>query len=171
MSVHSFPGTRAKDWFGPLAANSTATDYESMAPTTTEPASTTDTLWVPVGDRSNADIVVFGTNAADETINTRIIGASQIGSDDTAPTYVKQTLAIAQWTLGTLTGAAGLGIDENQFLADTVTLSVEPGGLQTTSDAANGVAHIMLDCAGCEWIGVQFDMGTSASANAIVGII
>ena len=103
-----------------------------------------------------------GTDAADETVNYQVIGWTPLF---TGTTWIPRVLAKGAFTLGTATyGASGLELGAAAgFLADTVTDTIADAVWYSPAD--NTVAFLEIDCRNCQFIQIQTDLGTAATAD------
>ena len=134
---------------------------------------------IPVGGANAIRLRFFGTNDADEAAVAQVwLVDSDATADGIARTWYSTKYAEFAVILGTLRGAAGALVDENQFLADGVAVtefastaydSVFNNALIVYTSTANEWGEVVLqNLAGAEGIVVAFTtLSTAASVNGI----
>lgn len=166
-------------WKGPVfSTNTTATSFATIGPTTTRPETnaTTGVAILPA-EYSVLKLCFFGTDAANETFDLKIVGWSRLqaaiaGSKNLNTEYIPTALAHLTVTLGATTGAAGGNTPNgtSDLYADLI--AEASSGYSTSAvnyvSTDDGVpALVEVSHGGCEWIGLYFDMTGAASANAL----
>jgi len=150
------------------AANSTDSSYPSRVPTLTQPSGAGVISPPRTGEYSRGvmQIIPYGTDAADETFNIRIIGWRQTGGN----LFIPVKLAELSCTLGSAVGVATADVDQTQFFADTIGVTFGNDGVdvENLSPTDNTVASAIVDTKGCPYVEILFDMNAAASANALV---
>lgn len=152
-----------------LAANSTASDFPALASSATEPTGSG-----VHGAFGNALVVVpYGTDAADETFDLKVVGWSRVvvgGIVEWVPTEI----IVVTVTLGTASGAAGGVIGDSALWADAIAGGDTPKGdtdRQIPTVTANTIAWFQVNTRGVEKVQFLFKNTTSASANCLFRFI
>jgi len=137
------------------ATTALATDGSAPVPTSTKPSDAVDC------EQAQGICFVFGgTDAADETINYRIV-AWYFGSG----VYLPMVVASGAATLGAMAMTV-TGLDTAAtLLADAITDTLTLGGNTVRSPANNCVADIVIQPGGAQFLTVDIDLGTAASAS------
>lgn len=154
--------TLATKWQPVFSAVSTSSTWESLNATSTRPtAGVINTSSNVV--HNHIQIQMIGTDAANETIESRIIGWEQDSDNIWQPTL----LAEADWTLG---AATDTNVNTNAKIADTVTLT-GPESAYTQSPENDLVAHVIIDITGLPLIQIDTNVGTAAAAYPIYRLL
>ncbi len=165
--------TLSGDWQKLKATNFTSADFGTLKSTTTEP--TGDGV-IDMANKSGATqngirIKPFGTDANNETFSMRVWGWDRILLGGI---YVWENILICEvaCTLGNLAGAALCAITASDFEVDTITLTTPAAStsiyIHTQAVADVRGAFLFADTFGSRLVQIEFDMGTGASANALV---
>ncbi len=116
------------------------------------------------GMYSNAAIIFFGTDAANETAIARVNGWRRVGYSSDA-IWVPVPLLALTITLGTQTGASTKIIGLSDLLADTITASTAfTSAYEIISPADNTCAMVKVDGCGCDFIQVQLAVNASSAS-------
>jgi hypothetical protein len=167
-------------WRKGLENNSTRTTafaITDLDPTTTKPVTvdsstaTGNLLVVPCG-LSETQFIFFGTNAANETANIRILlwrgTVSAPGHTAADKLWVPLLVADYAITFGTRKGVAGSDVDADQFFADLNTPSNNYAEIELAEETiANGYAFVRVRTIGFELIEVLPDIDAAASVNCL----
>lgn len=151
--------TFAEDFTKLLDTNATNASFSSKVPTTTKPSG--DGV-LEVEKNNNLLVVLFGTDAANETFDARIIAWSKV-----ATLWVPTPVVTVSCTLSTVTGVSGATVTNSNFFVDTISLSSGDSDTKLVSPANNTIGYVLLDVVGAELAEIQFDMTGAASANAL----
>ena len=188
--MSSLSRTYVSGWSYRLAANTTADAFETLACVRTKPATTLTGLVVPLnptapGGNNLITVLPFGTNAANEVFEIKIISWRMISNTRTKPSgkqpagtsnpertdglWTPSTMGIYTCTLGTLTGiASDPDFPDTNFLCDTIAETSSTGTPAFGAHADNISSTLTIDMLGAELAGIYFDRSTAASSNALV---
>ena len=165
--------TSRQNWNRLLTADENTTAWAGVpAITKTKPASTTGVGVVDTANYPLLRLIFAGTDAANETINFRIVGWQRYARGDGAAKqifWLPRVLAVGVATLGTKTlGTDGADVESAAaLLSDTI---IETSGYdQATvfSPADNTVAWLDVQVGNCDLIEVDVDRGTAATSSVI----
>ena len=159
-------------------ANQTDTSFPSRIITATEPVTGTGIVDVLLQGTNEANanvlLVPFGTDAADETFNMRVIGwkLADFGSGSTNDLWVPLPLVTCAVTLGAGTGVgSNASLPSTEFIADTITITTGLGARDLYSPADDTLAWISVDMMGARKLEVTFDRVAAASCNVLWAIL
>lgn len=150
---------------------STDTSFPSRVATITEPVTTT----AGVLDLTDSDtvhdtlkLVPFGTDAANEAFNLRVIGWKKVGT-----LWVPVNLAEVTATLGAAVGVSGEDVTDNDFFADTLVIVTGTADVNVTltTPADDSIAHFLVDIQGFAKVEILFDRDTAATANCLYALL
>lgn len=148
----------AADFSRALVSNSVATEFASKIPTLTEPTGAGVISLPSSGGPKFVLITPFGTDAANETFDMRVVGWSYSSDGVWIPFIMIQVAVVL--------GAAAVSGLTNHFLADTITFTAGDDEAKIISPANDTVAHLLLHTRGFKELDYDFDLGTAAAANA-----
>lgn len=163
-----------------LEENSAATSFAAKIPTTTKPEGdgVVDLFDSDLGLAINTfipewvQLIPYGSDAADETLNMRLWGWSKTVDG----IWIPQLLALLAVTLGNIDATA---IAADNFLADTIAVTEGSEDDSSSTDGTGGAladeispaddstASVLVQLRGCQLIEFDFDMVTAASANCL----
>jgi hypothetical protein len=135
-------------------------DGSSPVPQTARPTGTDGSAAKECREWPTMRFVFGGTDAADETVNYRIIGWTK-GDDVWHP----QVLASGVFTLGAMAMTVVSLDTAATLLADTITDTIGLAGTIVRSPGLNTVADIVVRTSAADLITVETDLGTAASAS------
>lgn len=158
-----------KNWTRMFGTNTAASSFAAVAVSESAPTTSDSTgtfIFSPRGAVSR--FVFFGTDAANETFDVKLVAWSQVIVSGGDALWVPTPMGIASVTLGSLTGVSGGTISDSQLFADTITVSSYMiAGNSIISPADDSVASIEINNVGQQMTGVYFDMTGAASGNGI----
>ncbi len=136
------------------------TDGSSPVPLSVLPTGTGTSAAIECGDRPAYRFIFGGTDAANETINYRVI-TWKLGNG----VYLPRVVATGVATLGAMPMTVS-GLDSTATLiADTITETLGTGGVMVRSPANNTCADITVWPGGDQYVTVESDRGTAATAS------
>lgn len=130
---------------------------------------------ITMGAADGLQVIIGGTDANNETVNYQICGVSPLkDADGITKGYYEFPIATGTATFGNTTAGADLaaaidGIDSGDFLSDTYTLTANK--FHSDWQFVNGAdtpAWLEGPAMGAEYITIQLDRGTAATAWALV---
>jgi hypothetical protein len=159
--------SRRGHWKTVFATNSTDTSFTATNETATEPAETTAGV-IKVDPlcsgyvSTQIKVLPFGTNAANETFNGRIIAWHRNAEENTWIPTELVTFAVTLGAAVALKDATAL-----QTFADTIayTSGIAEADLQIVSPADDTRAWLLVDIMGAEYLQFQVDLVLAASGN------
>lgn len=184
--------TYVSGWGISLDNNATTSSYPTIDTTATEPVTVHTAASAglvlrmnPTGNGNNLlSVLPFGTNAANEAFEMKIVGWRMISNTRTTPSgkqpagtanperrdgiWIPTTFGIYTVTLGAMTGIDGTAFEDENFLADTIAEVTSTGTPAFGAHADDLSSHLTIDMLGSELAGVYFNLDTAASANAFV---
>ena len=147
----------AADFSRALVSNSAATSFASKIPTLVEPTGAGVISLPSAGGPKFVVLVPFGTDAANEAFDMKVVGWSY-SSDGVWIPFTLLTVAV-------VLGSAAVSGLTNHFLADTITYTAGDDEAKIISPANDTVAHVLLHTRGFKKLEYDFDLGTAAAAN------
>jgi len=173
QAVYSF--TTRSAWKRVLTTNSTnASAFTAKDATLTTPIESQTTgifsTVISQSRRSNMiEAILFGSDAVDKLFVARFTGWSKAADK---VTWIPQTLVEVTCTLGASKGVSLGEIVVADLVCDTLVLLTGDNQSKIISPADNtGNASILFDPKGHEFIEVDFNVSTAASANALFALV
>ena len=158
-----------------ISASSFATSraYSASAPAT-------DSGGIAVACSANfAEITFFGAGSDGNTFDARVTRVKKL-LRSTATNYVGLAAKTVTCTMGATTGVSGGILGTSDRLVDTITessgsteagfVSIVPATAVAAKDATgeNGIAQLVVDCRGADYLWIDFDMVTATSGNCLI---
>lgn len=159
-------------------ANSTATSFTALVPTTTAPLiGDTGTFSTHI-QGSGANVVAnsviffpFGRDADTETFDMRVYAIWPLITT-TTQVWIQPLIAGFTCTLGAGTGVDGSDLEDEDFMCDTIATVVGiDTGVTISSGVANEQAYIVIPIHGAPLLTTRFDLTGAAQANALYALI
>lgn len=166
------------------SVNQTSNGYVSKVPTVTEPlgdagtATGTSVIEMAAGTGSSQNLVKimpYGVGANNTTFSFRVIGWQGIQNAGNVIPYLWVPVLLGEFACtlsSSAPGVAGATVVATEYFADTITQTypaAATSSIEVVSNAADLIAHVVLDAKGCEKIELSFTTGGSAtSCNALV---
>ena len=161
------------------SSNITATSFAtSRAYSTSAPA--TDSSGIAVACSANfAEITFFGAGSDGQTFDARITRVKKLQSS-TATNYIGLCAKTVSCTMSATTGVSGGVLTASDRLVDIITestgsteagfVSIVPATAVAAKDATgeNGIAQLVVDCRGADYLWIDFDMTGATSGNCII---
>lgn len=152
-----------------LASNSTqtGTTFAALAPTATEPATTTTDLVIPWDDGKHDSLLLnfFGRNADNLTMKARVTGYSK-GADGL---FQPMTLCEMTATFSTsLVGVSGKTPSDSDLMADTITVDKGVGVVNASPADDTGIASVIVPIGPFNLVRIQ--MIRNGSATQVNGL-
>lgn len=184
MATRTQIQTQRNPWIRHLRYPSTKTSAAALpANSATAPVSvdsstpTSNKAVIPVFGNT-LKLAFIGTDAADEIVVPTVYAwRKQMhviipGYDAPADDYASEFLLSATVTLGAKTGISGGVVTDSELYADTIVQVEGSEGptsqvLEVFSPANDAVAWILIDPQGADYLEVQFDLDTAASAGVL----
>lgn len=157
------------EWVGPVFDSpTTASSFATIAPTVTLPAShEANGVAIISPGKSVLKLAFFGTDAANEAFDVKIVAWSKIISGTTGE-FIPTPLAHLTLTIGAATGAAsGVVGGTSMLFVDTIASTYATDAINILSPGDDLPAMVELAHTGAQYIGLYFNRDTAASANAI----
>lgn len=153
-----------------LASNTTNALAPSFSVTSTRPSTpvTTPSYGVIAPKSKGIDLVVFGTDDANETGTLTVHRWYTAMSGDTL-FYIPTLAGIFSATLSTKTGIEMGIITDSEFIADGISLSSNNGDdrFKDSGNDQNEPAYLYIQTLDSALISVHFAIGTAANLNAL----
>lgn len=159
------PGMRtakSKQPFKVVVDGSTSTTALNTTPAA---AGEPTTQVVKCEDFAKARLIFGGGAAADKTVNYQVILWYRVFKTKTQ--FIPVVVAHGTYTLGAMVMPAQI-IAANGKIADTVSDDTGWDGLVIESPQDDNVAMIEIDLRGAEFLTIETDLGTAASATVLV---
>ena len=170
-----FHGSVYRDDF--FLAVAETSNSSAIAPTgfiVTSTGLPTDAIRMDSGD--GIQVLVLGTDAADETVEVLVCGLNeQLDPDGNMIGWMEYPLCHATVTLGTTTAGADLaaaieGIESTDLIGNEVALTADQylaDTLTCNSQTAGGTYTHIIPAEGAKYVTIKLKMGTAASALAL----
>jgi hypothetical protein len=155
-----------------FSANSTATAFGTLVPTTTKPSGdgVIDMLAESIGWGMGVFVPKFlfvqflGSDANNETYSAKLTGWSP--DNQATPIWTPIEIGLFAVTLGNIAATA---YGTNNFLADTIVLTRGDANMDIISPANDEPASLILHTRGCQLL--QFEFNTDAVATDMNALI